>query len=701
MAEQVLEKLGEELNCSICLDTYTDPKLLQCFHVFCQQCLVSLGSRDQQTLTCPTCRKVTPIPNKGVAALQSAFHINHLLDIYQDSVQKLQNPAATPERAVVYCPPKKVLQCCFDHAEEELKLYCETCGELICLQCVIKCGKHHDHDYVFIQQAFQQYSKEITSSLEPMENQVVIVKKAVRQFNTLKADISHQQTAIEDDIHVTFRKLRKVLDDRETKLIGKLHQMSQMKLKDLASQSDHVETTLAQLYSCLLFMKESLRPGNENDALMMKINTIEQVKELLTPILPDMLRPDTEADLVFLYSSDMTTKCQNFGEMLAPGLPDPSNCHITPESADNISATLVGKKCSVVLQAVNFEGKPCKECLKSLECELALKTAGTRAACGIERRGQSQYEISYQPTMRGRHQLHVTIDSQHIKKSPFGVAVMPVIGEVPAPLMTMRGVAEAWGVAISHSGEIVVTERGRHCVSVFTPDGEQVRSFGTYGSDEGQFREPRGIAVDHEGNVLVADWKNHRIHKFTVVGQFLVSVGNKGTGRLEFNRPSDIATSNNVVYVVDWGNHRIQILNSDFTFLSTFGEEGSGEGQFNYPCSVACDGTGRVYVADRDNHRIQTFTSDGNFLRMFGSRGVNIGELDSPISIAVDTSGVVYVGEGSNGRISVFNLNGQFLTTFGGKGKGPGEFDWPCGLVVDVNGVLYVCDYLNNNVQVF
>ena len=48
MAEQALKRLEEQLNCSICLDTFTDPKLLQCFHVYCQQCLVPLGVRDQQ-----------------------------------------------------------------------------------------------------------------------------------------------------------------------------------------------------------------------------------------------------------------------------------------------------------------------------------------------------------------------------------------------------------------------------------------------------------------------------------------------------------------------------------------------------------------------------------------------------------------------------------------------------------------------------
>ena len=43
MAEsKAIKKLEDQLNCSICLDTYTDPKLLQCFHVYCRKCLIKL-----------------------------------------------------------------------------------------------------------------------------------------------------------------------------------------------------------------------------------------------------------------------------------------------------------------------------------------------------------------------------------------------------------------------------------------------------------------------------------------------------------------------------------------------------------------------------------------------------------------------------------------------------------------------------------
>ena len=138
MAEKVLERLEEQLNCSICLDTYTDPKLLQCFHVYCRQCLVPLVDRDQQGqlgLTCPICRQVTPIPDRGVAGLQSAFHINRFLEIKEC----FQKTAATPEEAEptdVNHVDEKVGHC-FVHEDNKLELYCDTCGELICTRCVL------------------------------------------------------------------------------------------------------------------------------------------------------------------------------------------------------------------------------------------------------------------------------------------------------------------------------------------------------------------------------------------------------------------------------------------------------------------------------------------------------------------------------------------------------------------------------------
>ena len=156
---------------------------------------------------------------------------------------------------------------CFEHSEEQLKLYCETCGELVCLQCIIKDGKHHDHDYALFKKAFEKYKEEITSSQEPMEKQVATAKKALAQIDAHCGEVSNQRAATAESIHITFRLLREVLDIRETELIGQLDQMTQEKLKNLTTQREQIETALTQLNTCLHSMRESLRMGNEGDVL--------------------------------------------------------------------------------------------------------------------------------------------------------------------------------------------------------------------------------------------------------------------------------------------------------------------------------------------------------------------------------------------------------------------------------------------------
>ena len=501
MAEKVLKQLEDQLNCSICLDTYTDPKLLQCFHVYCRQCLVPLVDRDQQGklgLTCPICRQVTPVPDRGVAGLQSAFHINRFLEI-KESLQRPENPPATLEEAApTDVNPVKKVNHCFVHKDKELELYCETCGELICMRCALKGGKHHDHSYEDLGQVFRKYKEEISSSLEPMEKQVTIMKMALVQLDSCCGEISDQRTATAVNIHGTFRRLQEVLDVRETELIGQLDQVTQGKLKGLAVQRDQIETTLAQLCSCLHFMRESLRTGNEGDVLKMKTNTVRQVKELTIPIQPDILEPSTDADIAFSASADMIAACQNYGQVFTPGLPDPSKCHVAGKVA---KAAVVGEKCTAILQAINFGGELCKESIKSLECNYV----GIGASCSVERSGQSQYKISYQSTIKGRHQLHVKVQGQHIRESPFSVAVKSPVEKLGTPILTIGGVKKPWGVTINQRGEVVVAEWEGHRVSVFSPSRGELWSFGTCGSGPGQVVTPCEVAVDGEGNILVAD----------------------------------------------------------------------------------------------------------------------------------------------------------------------------------------------------
>ena len=704
MAGEAIRQLEEQLNCSICLDIYDDPKVLQCFHTYCRKCLVKLVIRDEQgdlSLTCPICRQATPVPANGVTGLQSAFQTNEILRIRDNLVKERDMAVQSKVDATPLTPAtEKTTPNCFEHVDKEREYYCETCEVLICYKCALKGGKHEGHDYDEIKKAYERYKEEVRPSLEPMEDKLNTVEKALAQLDTRRGEVSDQREVNEEIIHNAIRGLHQLLDVRKTELISVLHQITQAKLKGLATQRDEMETIQAQLSSCLDFVRKSLETESQGDVLMMKRNIVKQVKELTTPFQPDTLKPNTEADMRFSSSPDVTTACRNYGKVYSAGDPDPSQCQATGKG---LETAVVGEKSTTILQTINFSSEPCSRPIKSLECELVSEITGSRVIGNIKKRGQNQYEIGYRPTVKGNHQFHVKVEGQHIRESPFSIAVKLPVEKLGNPILTIERVEEPWGVTVNQRGEEVVTECNGHCVSVFSQCGKKLQSFGTQGSGHGQFKYPRGITVDSEENILVTDTGNHRIQKFTTTGDFLTTVGTKGSGPLQFNNPSDVTfnTTNNKVYVVDNLNHRVQVLDSDFTFSSTFGKRGNGKGQFEYPWSIACDSTGNVYVTDSFNNRIQVLTAGGNFLRKFGRYGKGREELNCPIGITVDTNNIVYVNEYGNRSVSVFTCEGQFITSFGRKGEGPGEFNYPVGLAVDNCGVVYVCDLFNNRIQCF
>ena len=548
-------------------------------------------------------------------------------------------------------------------------------------------------------EAFEIYKREITPSFEPLERKLEAVKKTLTQLDKCSTDLADQQAAIEANIHDNIGQLHEVLEVRRIELIGQLHEKIQKKLKILAVQRDEIETILAQLSSCFDFIKESLKTTNLEEVLKMKINIVNQVNELTTPFPPNVLVLNTEADVKFLASSDITDECRTYGQIFSPESLDPSKFQATGK---DLEVAQVGEKSTAVIQAIDFKGQPCDELIKSLQCEFLSEMTGARLMCSVERMGQGQYKISYQFTIRGRHQLYIKVEDQHIRGSPFDIMVKLPLEKFGTPIRIIDKVIFPRGVVVNQKGEVVVTEAGKFMVSFFSADGQRLQSFGSRGSGQGQFKCPRGIAIDGDGNILVADCENHHVQKFTASGQFLSAVGKRGNGPLQFNGPREISfnTVNSKVYVVEESNNRVQVLNSDLTFFSKFGNRGSGKGQFNSPCGISCDNSGNVYVADTCNHRMQVFDTEGQFLRVFGTHGHGRGDLTYPHGITI-AAGDVYVSEESINQVSVFTSGGHFLTSFGGRGKEPGKFDCPCELAVDSNGFVYVCDSWNNCIQVF
>ena len=745
VAEQALKKVADQLTCAICLEDYKDPKLLQCFHVYCKECLEQLVLRDQQglSLRCPSCRRSTLLPPSSVSGLQPAFLIHHLFEIRDTlvKVKKVKGPQKTQcEKcrkgdATSFCrvcgqflctvctqihkdwaelsthevisldrlegdvtqlvPPTKKVTYCSKHPTKESDLYCETCEELICRDCIVRV--HRDHQYDLITDAYPKHKNVITDHLQPVKQQLGVVNEAIESLDTRRQQISDQRMAIEANIHKTIRRLQEALEERKTELIGELDQLTQQKMKSLAAQRDEFELVQTRLSSCLDFVSESLRTGSQAEILAAEKPVVQQIEEMTAEFKPELLVPAEQADLKFAANSELTLACSHFGKVYAHPV-SPDKCHATGKG---LEVATVGEQATATVHAVNTEGQECEELLVDIACELVSCRDATSVKCGVKKREGNQYEVCYQPTGRGRHQLHIKVESQHIRGSPFSVFAKLPIQKLGTPIRTIDGLNKPWGVAVDGRGQIVVAESGGNCVSIFSARGESIRTFGVEGSAPGQFTGPRGVAVDSDGNLLVGDIRC--VQKFSPQGDFLMSVGTQGSKPLQFNLATGISINprNKRIYVCENGNHRVQTLNTDLTFSSSFGSGGSGNGQFQYPCGVTTHSNGCVYVADHANHCVKVFTEEGQFLWKIGKEGRGDGELSYPRYVAIDFDDIVYVTDSGNSRVSMFTCQGQFLESFGSYGTTPGQFSNPRGIAVDRDGLVYVSDCLNNRVQIF
>ena len=737
-AKQALEKLNEQLTCSICLEQYTDPKLLHCFHVFCEKCLqpVARQTPQGQVVECPNCRQPTSLPENGVPGLQGAFLVHNLFDI-QDILKKVSTPAnnkcvkckkreptcfcrscgflcnsckkphmewdefssheivsldqLTEDATNLIPPVQKVLQCP-KHPETKLDLYCETCKEVICRDCIVKL--HRDHQYDLATAAFPQRKEELISSIEPAEQQLASVNKALEGLDTLRGEITSQCQVLETKVRSRLRLVREALERREEDLISQLKQLTRQKLKNVDLKQDQLELVATRLNSCCGYLQDSLKTGSHVEILSMAESLQQHVQDVTSAFKPECLVTEEQADLEFFSNhTELTQTCQQLGKLVANPVCH-AKCHA--EGA-GVHVAVVGETATATVRVVDQKGREYHRPME-VSCELVSSDGSSQVRGEVKRVKDSQYEISYCPQHRGRHYLHIRVEDKHISGSPFPLSV---ISTTPSNIIT--DVSSPWGLALNNDGQLVVVELGKGCVSIFSGDGKNRQSFGSRGSGPDQLQHPRGVALSVTGDILVCEGSNYRIHVFSPTGKSVKCVGTKGNGPLQFSSPRGIAVHphSNKIYVAEYGNARVQILNENLTFYRTFGSSGSGNGQFQYPYDVSFDSTGNVYVADSNNHRIQVFTANGEYIRQFGKKGNGEGELNEPKGIAIDMNDIVYVSEWGNHRISIFTREGQFLRSFGTPGQGPGQFNRPSGITIPSNGIVYVSDCWNRRVQKF
>ena len=136
--------------------------------------------------------------------------------------------------------------------------------------------------------------------------------------------------------------------------------------------------------------------------------------------------------------------------------------HVNGEGRERVTA---GQMTSIELSVPSQATLSLPFLLDKLSCQLTDPNS-QHVKCSITSTQPGMATVSYTPTLRGAHQLKITVGETDIPGSPFTVHVLPSLEMRGVPINTITGVCYPRGVAVSESGEVVVSEHDDHCISV-------------------------------------------------------------------------------------------------------------------------------------------------------------------------------------------------------------------------------------------
>ena len=691
----LLDNLNDEVSCSVCMCTFTDPKQLPCLHSFCLQCLndIQRSSGVHGQITCPECRRQFQIPGSGTPSeLPTNFRINSLLDVLtikECSTANVKCGNCDKRSAqTLYC-----FQCCsfwceecilghniirtnkehktlalkdFQdqdieavlqrpafcqkklHEKEELTFFCKDCKVAICNTCAVTL--HDGHGKMLLQEAIDERKTQISSVIKSLKDKALEKRKEVEQLKKKSTEVQDQVADVKSQVQRNVDQITAIIRVKKQNLFDTVDYHAKKSLESLQQKKNELENQ-AKIIESAIEKTESLLKRSSSTEILGFSETFDTILQ-----------------------EERTIENRN--------------------SAESFPARFSFNKSENLIEVLNSEGIGDVKVVSS-ETKAKRSEAACEQSCDVfDENRKPQVRRASRGSKRAdfRRGSQCSVDSLVAQPKYF---IKQSFGQKGKSLGMLYN---PYGVAVNGRDEIAVTENSNHRVSVFSSDGTYLRSFGKKGKSYGEFQYPTGIAFDSLGNIVVADNENHRVQIFDGNGNFLRAFGKpKSRADYQLKCPEGLSINDNDdIIVADTGNQLIKIFSSSGEYLRKFG----GPSFFASPCHCIQHGH-YLIVSDCSNQTIKLFNHQGKFISKFGREGHKSGELNKPRYLSVNKEGLLMVCDSGNHRVQVFELSGKFVTKFGSKGNEKGEFKHPNSTANLSDGRVAVCDGDNHRIQIF
>ncbi|KAL3890857.1 hypothetical protein ACJMK2_003132 [Sinanodonta woodiana] len=238
--------------CSICMDSFKNPKLISCHHSFCYKCLedyvqVNLNNGH---FKCPICRTSVQLPDKGISGFQSNFYIDPNKD--ENCPCVICGPTNKACSRCMDCEENLCQSCCYvheklkatrhhkirdlvnidseikprqrllcdQHPDEEIKLVCQDCNVTICFLC--KAVKHDTHPSDFLADAAAKVKTTLEKKLNQCSDKLKRIKALTVKAEELDKSINDAEQEELQAVHDQCSQLHTVIDQEAAKFNDKI-----------------------------------------------------------------------------------------------------------------------------------------------------------------------------------------------------------------------------------------------------------------------------------------------------------------------------------------------------------------------------------------------------------------------------------------------------------------------------------------------
>ncbi|XP_075066735.1 E3 ubiquitin-protein ligase TRIM39-like [Mixophyes fleayi] len=251
--------LRQELDCSICLNIYTDPVTLRCGHNFCRVCIdrVLDTLEGSGVYTCPECRAEC----QERPALQRNITLCNIVENF---------PFTRPdqEQTGIFCTycihspvpaAKSCLHCeaslCDKHLrvhsksaehvlsdpttslgkrkcsvhKKILEYYCTEDAACICVSCSLA-GEHRGHQVEMLDVASMKKKEKLRNVLQKLTTKREETEKRVQRLQERRREDPEKAAGVTERVTALFRDIRRQLEDLEKRVLSEISRQEQIAL---------------------------------------------------------------------------------------------------------------------------------------------------------------------------------------------------------------------------------------------------------------------------------------------------------------------------------------------------------------------------------------------------------------------------------------------------------------------------------------